>query len=50
MPMRVQANQGPQSSVDSAPSHATYLVDQNRTSWNRVTSWLRHLDQLQLGA
>jgi hypothetical protein len=25
-------------------------VDQNSASWNRVTSWLRDLDQLRLGA
>jgi hypothetical protein len=26
------------------------LVDHNSVSWNRVTSWLRHLDQLRLAA
>ena len=35
-------------SINPAPSHATYLVDQNSVSWNPLTGWLRHLDQLRL--
>lgn len=26
------------------------LVDQNIASWNRIAGWLRHIDQLRLGA
>jgi len=26
------------------------LGDQNSDSWNRIAGWLRHIDQLRLGA
>ena len=26
------------------------MVDQNNGSWNRIAGWLRHIDQLRLGA
>ena len=37
-------------SLNTAASHATYLVDQNSASWNRLTRWLRDIDAVRLDA